>query len=207
MKKPLRFIPSLVILFLALPAGADPGERFAIRGAGLLQCSNFVEERDKESPAYMMIGGWIDGYITAINQYREDTYDITSYEGTELIARLVDNHCRKNPDDRLFTVINALMERIDEHRVRESVESVTVRAGQQSTQLYKSTVLRIQHALEARGQYVGPTHGRFTPAVKEALAGFQREIGFEPNGFPDQATLWFLLGASGDASATGATGD
>ena len=53
----------LFLLFTASPANAaDEQGRYAIHGAGLLKCRVFVEEKSKQSPAYMMIGGWMDGY-------------------------------------------------------------------------------------------------------------------------------------------------
>lgn len=188
-----------------LPSNAGASERFAIRGAGLLECRNFVDERERESPAYLMIGGWIDGYITALNQYRDKTYDITTYESTELIARLIDNHCRNNPGDRLFTVVNSLMARLEDHRVRSPSDLVAIRVGQQATRLYETTIRRIQRVLRSRQYYDGPIDGRFTPPLQQALGRFQQEVGFESNGFPDQATLWFLLGSSRNSAPTGST--
>ena len=61
----------LFLLFTASPANAaDEQGRYAIHGAGLLKCRVFVEEKSKQSPAYMMIGGWMDGYISAVNNWR-----------------------------------------------------------------------------------------------------------------------------------------
>lgn len=179
---------------MALPAMASGDQdRFAIRGAGLLNCANFVEEKQAESPAYLMIGGWIDGYITGLNQYAEDTYDITSYESTELIARLIANHCESNPDDRLFTVVNSLMKRIQDDRIRDPEVPVVVEVGERRTYIYPPTLRRIQRALRERDYYEGPIDGSFGPAVAAGMKKFQEEIGFDPSGYPDQASIWFLL--------------
>ena len=179
---------------LAPPASAaGPDGRHAIRGAGLLNCSNFVEEREKESPAYLMIGGWIDGYVTGINQFRDNTYDITSYESTELIARIIENHCKKNPDDRLFTVLNSLFTRNAADRIQESIVPTIVKVGDRTTHLYEPTIRRIQNELRKRRLYSDDADGMYDDGVAAAMAEFQKEIDFEPTGFPDQATLWFLL--------------
>ena len=179
----------------AISAGSDG--RFVIRGAGLLNCSNFVEEKEKQSNAYFMIAGWIDGYITGVNRYKTLTYDITSYESTELLARLIDNHCSSNPDDRLYTVMNSIVSRIDEHRIEDATVPVIVEVGDQSTRIYPSTLLRIQNQLTEAGYYSGPIHGRYDSAVIEAMKSHQASIGFQSTGFPDQASVWFLLENSG----------
>lgn len=193
MRIQLAMILTMTTVLAASATAAAPDGRHAIRGAGLLNCSNFVEERERESPAYLMIGGWIDGYITGINQYRADTYDITSYESTELIARIIENHCKKNPDDRLFTVLNSLFTRNAEDRIRESMAPVTVTVGDRTTHLYRPTIRRIQNELRQRRLYSEDADGMYDAGVTEAMAEFQKELDFEPTGFPDQATLWFLL--------------
>ena len=75
---------------------------FAVRGAGVVDCKTFLAEREKRSRAYLMMGGWIDGYLTGVNQYAQDTYDATSFESTELFAQIIADHCKTHPNDRLF---------------------------------------------------------------------------------------------------------
>ena len=101
----------VILTWLLLTAGqaADITDRFSIRGAGLLTCDIYVSERAERSEAYLMIGGWLDGYITGVNQYAPDTYDVTSFESTELLSIIIDNHCQQNPEDRLFSVVNSIL--------------------------------------------------------------------------------------------------
>lgn len=173
--------------------GADGEGRFSIRGAGLLTCNIYVKEREQQSNAYYMIGGWLDGYITARNQFSPTTYDVTSFESTELLTVIIDNHCKKNPKDRLFSVVNTILTRLHDDRLRTGSFFVNVRVGDRQIQLYREVVRRMQKELKGRRYYNGDVDGRFGPGTQKAIAAFQRAQGLKPTGFPDQTTLWQLL--------------
>jgi hypothetical protein len=190
-----RWLPALLCAALTASAAqaADGQGRFAIRGAGLLTCATYVEERAAQSKAYYVVGGWLDGYITALNQFAPDTYDVTTFESTELLALLIDEHCKKHPDDRLFPVANTIFTMLREDRLRAPSASVAVKVGDRQTQLYREVVSRAQRELSRRGVYRGPADGKFSPAVQQALTTFQRQQKLNASGFPDQATLWRLF--------------
>ncbi|HEX2138442.1 MAG TPA: peptidoglycan-binding domain-containing protein [Woeseiaceae bacterium] len=181
------------VLPLALPAATDSGE-YAIRGAGLIDCRTYLDEQQKQSKAYLMIGGWIDGYITGINQYSKDTYDATSFESTELFAELIKNHCEKNPDDRLFPVVNSIIHQRWASRITEKTPMVGIELGEQRVRIYRETLSRIQKRLAEKGHYELPATGEFDVGTITAIAAFQETLdGYKPTGFPDQATLWALF--------------
>jgi Putative peptidoglycan binding domain len=182
------------LLFYASAAfAADDRGSFAMKGAGFLTCKKFVAEREKKSNIYYMIGGWLDGYITAYNKYVDDTYDITSFESLELLLRLMQNHCQSNPNDRLYPVINSIVETLNPARLQRGSPRVEIRVSDRKTVLYRETIRRIQTELTRRGLYKGALDGRFTDATRSALIAFQSDINFTTTGFPDQATLWRLL--------------
>lgn len=187
-------IVTLLVLALAPAVSAEVGQPFSVRGAGLLDCESFVSERDRQSDAYLMIGGWIDGYITAANQHLESTYDVTSFESTELIAEIVANHCRSNPRHRLFTVMNSVVSKLHANRIEQPVRAVPVSDGVRSTALYAPTLERLQVKL-IDGGYLEASQpsGRFDKLTKRALMAFQQDVDYLPTGFPDQGTLWRLL--------------
>lgn len=173
---------------------ADAGGRYAVRGAGLVDCVTFLEERKKQSPAYLMMGGWIDGYINGVSQYASDTYDATSFESTELFTEIIKNHCEKNPKHRLFRILNSIIAQRWSSRITSQSSLVTVQLGEQKTQLYQETIVRIQNRLAKLGFFKLPTTGKFDKATISGLASFQKtREGFQGTGFPDQATLWALL--------------
>jgi hypothetical protein len=185
---------TLVLLSTAVPTlAADADGRFSIRGQGLLTCEHYVRAREAKSALYHQFGGWIDGYLTGVNQYRGATYDITTFETTELLALVVDNHCRRNPKDHFFTVVNSIVARLEPDRLQQGSSSVEVTVGARAVRLYPETLRRAQGELARLGHYRGVPDGKFSEATQTALTAFQRAQGLEPTGFPDQATLWRLL--------------
>lgn len=188
-----RFVVVGMLAFGALASAADQNGLFAIRGAGLLTCLTYVQEREAASDAYVMIGGWLDGYVTAINELSPETFDIVSYESTELLTILINRHCEKNPTDILYAVTNNLLAKLFDDRLKSSSAFMDVRVGPTQTRLYTDTITRIQTALAAQ-EFLGmaPT-GQWSIATQDALARYQDSVGMNGTGFPDQATLWRLL--------------
>ena len=59
---------------------ADSGGQFSVEGIGGSTCENFVTAKSESSNAYYAFLGWLDGYMTGINQYAPETYDITPWQ-------------------------------------------------------------------------------------------------------------------------------
>ncbi len=186
-----------VLFGLALCAvgasATDDNDKFAMKGAGFLPCQVFTTERGKKSATYYLIGGWIEGYITAFNKHVAGTYDITSFESLELLLSVIQNHCESNPKDRLYDVLNSMLTTLHPDRLQKESDRVKITEGKRSTVLYRETIRRIQAELARRGLYNAPIDGRFTDATKSALIAFQSDSKLETTGFPDQTTLWRLL--------------
>jgi hypothetical protein len=190
-----KLVISLVLSSLFAPhvfAGDDSG-KFSVRGAGLIDCETFVAEKEQQSPAYMMMGGWIDGYFTGLNQMSSQTYDLTPFQSTELIATIVENHCKQNPSSRLFSVLSSIAGQLAEQRLAAESEMVRINVEEKSTVLYRETIRRMQESLAALGYLTEPVSGEFTENTLAGMQRFQRSIAFEATGFPDQATLWKLF--------------
>jgi hypothetical protein len=113
-------LPGLLLLACAMPNAhaSDPNNAFAIRGVGALPCEVYLKELEKKSSAAFMIGGWLDGYVTAVNRYAADTYDALSFESTELVANLLAGHCKSNPRDPIFGVLAALLTKLHDDRLQ-----------------------------------------------------------------------------------------
>jgi len=172
---------------------ADKNGRFSVRGAGLLSCKIYTQERAKQSKAYLMMGGWLDGYITGLNQYEVDTYDGTSFESTELIAAIINDHCKTHPKDGLFAVTSSIMNSLKADRIRAGSPFVAVKIGTRQTHLYQETVRRLQKTLKKKGYYKGKISGKWNSKTQQALKTFQKKSKLQASGFPDQITLWRLL--------------
>lgn len=194
----MKHLQMCIILLICLaPLGAyaaDNNGKFAIRGAGLVDCQTFLQEQEKRSPAYLMMGGWIDGYINGVSQYAAETYDATSFESTELFVEIVKNHCQKNARDRLFSVVNSVIAQRWESRIKNQTPLVGVKLGENAVQIYRETIVRMQKRLAEKGFFTLPATGQFDAATITALADFQKTLkGYASTGFPDQATLWALF--------------
>jgi hypothetical protein len=189
------------ILLGSRAIAADDTGAFAIKGAGALNCQTFVAERAKQSNLYYMIGGWLDGYLSGVNQYQEGTYDATSYESPELLLLIMQNHCADNPDDLLFSVVSSLIGTLAPDRLTNVSPMVTIRVGDRQGRLYELVLERMQRELEERGHLPAESPPGFTDEMIDAIKAYQASIAFEPTGFPDQATLLRLFQEDSPAAA------
>jgi len=189
----LTILAAWGLLLAQAAMAADDKGQYGVRGAGLVTCSVYEKEREARSEVYRVIAAWIDGYITGVNQHANDTYDVTSFEGTELLAALISEHCRKSPEKLVFTILKPLVEQTSEHRLRAPSPKTDIVVGERRTRLYRETVKRLQQKLADGGFYTGDVNGAYGSRTREAMRSFQQSIEFEPTGFPDQLTLWRLF--------------
>lgn len=188
-----RLIMLLALTTATTVYGADNNDRFAPKGAGLISCSTFVEEHEKGSEAFIIFRGWIDGYITAVNQFTPDTFDITAWESTTFLAAVIDNHCRKHPDDSVLSVAMTLVDELYDDRVEQASDYVIAQVESQSVALYAATLVDVQNELNRQDLLDETATGSFTPATVAALREFQATRNLPQTGLPDEKTLWLLL--------------
>jgi len=185
-----------ILLSLAITGpiqAADGAGQFALRGTGLLPCSVFTQERARRSELYRLAASWADGYLTGVNQHQDTTYDAASFESTELLMAVVAEHCQDNPSDPLFGVLNSLFKKLAIDRLQERSPKLEITNGQLTASIYVSVLTRAQDLLASYGHYSGDATGKYDVATIAAFKAYQSSIGFEPTGFPDQATLWRLF--------------
>ncbi len=192
-KKFTALVSSLIIINISAAYAGDVNGRYAIRGAGLLSCKTFIEERSKQSPAYMMIGGWMDGYITAYNQLQDNTFDVTSYETTELLSVVINRHCVNNLNDILAPVLNSLLTRLHANRIKTASPYITINVGKYNGSLYVQTIKEIQRRLTQKGLYKKTANGLWNDETQTAISNYQKQHGFDVTGYPDQKTIWHLF--------------
>lgn len=174
-------------------AAADDKGQFGVRGAGLVKCAVFESEREARSQVYQIVGAWMDGYITGSNQHADDTYDVVSFESTEMLAAVVSENCKKNPEAPVFAVLRAVIAQAGKNRLRAPSRQVEVAVGERKALLYEEVLRRVQQKLAAAGLYRGPIDGKYDANTQKALQAFQTSAKLQPTGFPDQVTLWRLL--------------
>ena len=189
-------IKTALIMALLVCQGAvaeDEKGQFSMRGAGLITCAMYEAEHAAKSEAYLMTAGWIDGYVTGTNQYSPETYDILSFETTELLTEILAKHCKNNPTDRVFAVVKSLFRKLQQDRLQSLSKKVEVVVGERKTSLYIEVLTRIQEKLTTEGFYKEKINGLYDKATIDAMKAFQRSAKLNATGFPDQVTLWRLL--------------
>ena len=186
-------VSTTLLCCLTTGYAADEHNAFAVRGAGQVTCEIFLQEIDKKSNAVYAIGGWLDGYVTGVNRFEPDTYDALSFETTDLVANLLDNHCKQHPSDRLVAVVNALLTRLHDDRIRLRSPQLSVKAGELHTAIYAEVLQRVQRKLTELGFYAGDPEPEFGDKTRAALTSFQSKNNLKPTGLPDPVTLWRLL--------------
>ncbi len=193
-------LSSIIFLISTLASqgtiAADKSEQFAIRGAGLISCQIYDHERKARAYIYLLTTAWIDGYITASNEHLPDTYDLLSFESTELLTEILDKHCKKNPDDIVVTVLRAMLAKLHDDRLQNYSKKTEITSGERHTSLYVEVIKRVQQKLTSAGFYNGKIDGSYGKEMLMAMQSYQKSIAFKPTGFPDQASLWRLLRAA-----------
>lgn len=183
----------LLYCCLSSAHASDPSNAYALRGVGMLPCETYLQEMEKKSSTWFMIGGWLDGYITATNRHVPDTYDVLSFESTDLVAGLLAAHCKGHPKDRVAAVLNAILLKFQGDRLRTRSARLKGKVGEQEFAIYAEVLQRVQNRLSALGLYQGEREPEFGEKTREAVVAFQRSNNLQPTGLPDQATLWRLL--------------
>lgn len=187
---------AIITLFISQGAvAADDNGQFGIRGAGLISCAMYEQERKAQDQVYLLTAAWVDGYITGTNQHAADTYDIMPFETTELIAAVLGEHCKENPDSSVFAVLSSLLKTVYDDRLIVRSDKTDVVIGQRTASMYVEVLKKVQNKLASKGFYSGKINGHYDPPTIDAMKAYQQSIDFNPTGFPDQLTLWKLLRA------------
>lgn len=202
MKKPL----SLVILGVLAPGflqAMDAEGNFAIKGAGATSCEQYTQALEAEARELYLFAGWIDGYLTGVNQFQEQTFDTSPWQTTELLAQLLGQYCQRNPEVQFMFAATQMLRSMFPARLRTSSEPVEMESDANTAFLYKTVLQRVQEALAERGHDVA-TDGAFGPQTERALEAFQRDNEIAVTGLPDQRTLLVLLKESSFSNPTDA---
>jgi hypothetical protein len=185
------------VLVLSIVPGhsvaADKEGRFAVKGAGISNCERFLEEREKGGAVFYAYGGWLEGYLTAANQYLPQTYDMMPWETTNLLAGLLAQHCKDNPKKPFIRAVRAMLKAVRDDRLTDSSVLVMAQADGKGVRVYREVLRRIQARLKALGLYSDDIDGTYNPRTRRAIAAFQKEQGLEVTRLPDQNTLLKLL--------------
>ena len=152
------------ILLYPPPANVASGSgEYANKGVGLVTCKLYSQERKKLSNRYFQFVGWIIGYLFGHNRYAKDVADIVPWQTSDLMAALIVNYCRANPNARLVAASNRLIEALNPNRLRNGSKRIQAKTGGKTVVIYDAIMRRAQQMLAERGFYTGSTDGKFGP--------------------------------------------
>jgi Putative peptidoglycan binding domain len=202
----LLLTSALIALAPGHPRAADSSGHFAPRGVGLTTCEQFLQALEERQESILLAGGWLEGYMSAINQLMPNTFDIAPWQNTDTIFALVKTNCERNRDQRFFDIVIAMIRFLEENRLQEQSNRVLAEADDQRVIVYEEVMRDVQQRLIDKGLLQGNADGQFGAKTMAALQEFQKKENMPVTGLPDQMTLWRLLSdgtapPSGDAPA------
>ena len=185
-----------LIGFGKLSHAADANGNFSIEGAGVAPCKRVTQAFKEQGKEYFIYGGWIEGYISAVNATREDTFDMTPWQSTQLVYYAVTQYCSNNNNANLHNAVSQVVNSLQEERIIKGGKFVAIQVGKQKTVLQESIIKRIQQKLLELKLYNANLDGDFTDKLKESIKAYQKSLELEANGFPDQRTLLKLFASA-----------
>lgn len=167
---------------------------YALRGAGQLSCSQYLQAYEAQDRVLYMTVGWIEGYVTALNEVRDGVFEHLSWQTPELVLDLLRNHCVGNPNDILANAMRLFVRATAATRLSEPSELVEVPVPEgEPIEIYRATLRRAQEMLAELGHYSSTVDGAYGPGTAAALRAFQEAQGLPETGLPDQRTLLVLF--------------
>jgi hypothetical protein len=196
MRLRVLLLTSALVATAATPGhliAADSSGHFALRGVALATCEQFLQASEERQENILLAGGWLEGYMTAVNQLMPKTFDIAPWQNTDTILALVKHNCERNRDQRFFAVVTAMIEFLANTRLQEQSDRVVAEADGQRVAIYREIMRNVQQHLIDKGLLQGNADGQFGAKTKAALQEFQKKENLQVTGLPDQVTLWRLL--------------
>lgn len=173
--------------------GADQNGKFAVKGAGKRTCADFVKAMENKSTDYYLYGGWLEGFISSYNQHQPNNYDITPWQTTELMLSLLQHHCLSNPESYFLSATNGLIKTLFPIRLDKENNLVKVQVGNGESYFYQEILMRAKARLKVLGLLENDTTPDFDRNDAIAFEKYQKSIGLEVTGMPDQKTLVSLF--------------
>ncbi|HHM04593.1 MAG TPA: hypothetical protein ENJ19_02475 [Gammaproteobacteria bacterium] len=182
------------MLVLAAPGfAADSQGRFAVRNVGMLPCQKYLDAKANKDDSLGAFWAWMDGYISAANQFTPNTYDLAPWSGTVMLGAMLEGVCKKDPGQRFFLAVNHLAAATGVARLGEFSEMVVAEHKGEKTAVYKEVLKQVQTYLKSKGMYKGTPDGLYGPGTRKALEAYQRARGIKVTGLPEQVTLFSVM--------------
>lgn len=189
---------ALVALSPSVLQAADRDGHYVVKGAGTASCADYADAYDDKAGDFLLYLGWLGGYLTAVNEYRAETYDIAAWESVGLLAEYLDGHCERHPDQQLSNAARQLVKGLAPDRRQAQAEERVFQSGNIIVRVAPDVAERVDGRLRHLGLLAGDGD---TLSVQEALGAFQQSQALPETRVPDQRTLHALLreGSAQDA--------
>jgi len=190
------FIQATIIFCLSISfnaIAADSQGKFAVKGAGKRTCEAFTKASTEKSTDYYLFGGWVEGFISAYNQFQPQNFDITPWQTTELILLLLKKHCENNPNTKFLSATNSLFKTLFSIRLTEKSNLISIQVGKSKSYFYQEIMLRAKARLKTMGYLAGNVNSEYTKNDAIALEKYQKDVGLPATGTLDQRTLMTLF--------------
>lgn len=183
-------ILGISFLFPVNAIAADADGQFSVRGFGSISCQDFisvVEENDTD--ALVAHAHWLQGYFSAHNRKKPETFDTVPVYRAQDILTLVRSVCERIPEQPVEAAANASVNLFERVHVTADSEVTTVENDGRQTSVRKGVIAEVQQALSDMGYYDSEVDGLFGRKTATAISNYQGETNLPETGLPDLATL------------------
>jgi hypothetical protein len=201
MREQNRFTMLVAILLLApgvlagpsAATAADAKGNYALRGIGGETCQALMAELQQDQQAPIETAFWLLGYMTAINHYRPDTYDVSPVLDASGMLTMLAGLCREHPEALAETAANDLLRRLAAARVKAVSPVVETKSGSNVAPVRAATLAAMQAKLKRYAYFKGKASGNFDSQTEAALKAFQKDQKLPETGVADWVTVVRLL--------------
>ena len=194
----MRTLVTLSILAFSVISNAQdnqpqPDTSFVTKGVGAALCKNQTESVQNNDSQRFLFGGFVQGYVTALNESLSSTFDLTPWQTDTTLGRVLFNYCQDNPNQQFVYAVGRVLISFNSE-VLQTPSPLQVIPGVKPTMLLREDVIkRMIERLVHLGYGDLKVDAGFTSSVKEALEKFQKNEGLEISGRPTQDTLLILF--------------
>lgn len=199
-KKVLAILAAGAAMLSSTALAADTQGRFAAKSFGNESCRVFSAAWDMSKGGNADLRNqhiaWVAGYVTALNQLDQDTFDISSWRSMPYLTASLAAFCGGNPTKPVMQALGAMVKRLSRGKLAKADTSVSFGSSASQVRLYNATYNDMLSAL-IDGGYLSKTIAKDdAETISQALGAFQRDKQISVTGLPDETTLFHLLSRS-----------
>lgn len=165
---------------------------FAIKGAGAQSCTNFINSSTSNDDKLKLYGGWIEGYITSINMNSKDTYDVTSFQSSTLLLKLIYSICKKNSNQNFFSAANQVILALGPTRLTKKSRIMAFKYRDKVVLVNETIIVKMKSKLRDMGYSIS-NESELTGEDVKSLLKYQANYKLPLTGLPDESTLMTLF--------------